>query len=432
MSTTDVVVLAPSAVPPPTAEAPAPAPALDAVRLSLETGAAAPAPATLTVETVSDFEALLELEPAWTLLVEKSGADHPFVTHDWVRAWWEHFGAGRQLHVLVVKAGPEVVAIAPLMLYRARVGGLGVRRLQLIANEQTPRADFIVGPRKEEAYQLLWECLVAQKALWDALVLPQVPTDSATLEHLARLAARDGFRIGTWCRPSDRSPRLPLGGNWDAVLAGRARKFRSNLRNRTKRLEQMGPVERKSVEGGAAIEAALEDGFALEAAAWKGRGGTAIQCHAELRRFYRSLATAAAARGWLRLDFLCVAGRPVAFAYMLSFKKSLFLLKPGYDPAYAACSPSNILLSMVLRDAVGRGIREFDFLGEDDPWKLSWTSELRPHSWLFVFPQTRRGRLLHFLKFRLLPRLKAARRALVATLARLVPAGWSCASAIES
>jgi CelD/BcsL family acetyltransferase involved in cellulose biosynthesis len=432
MTATDVVVLAPSLVPPPTAEAPAPA--LDAVRVALETAAAAPAPApaTLAVETVSDFDALLELGPAWNALVEKSGLDHPFLTHDWVRAWWEHFGTGRQLHVLVVKAGLEAVAIAPLMLCRVRIGGLSVRRLQLIANVQTPRADFIVGPRKEEAYEALWDCLVAQRALWDALVLPQVPTDSATLEALPRLAARDGFRAGTWCRPSDRSPRLPLGASWDAILAGLARKFRSNLRNRTKRLEQMGRVEVKSVEGGPGIGVALEEGFALEAAAWKGSGGTAIQCRPELRLFYSGMAAAAAARGWLRLDFLCVEGRPIAFAYMLSFKKTLFLLKPGYDPAYAACSPSNILLSMVLRDAVARGIREFDFLGEDDPWKLGWTSELRPHSWLFVFQKTRRGRLLHFLKFRLLPRFKAARRTLVATFARLLPAGWSCASAIES
>jgi len=306
-----------------------------------------------------------------------------------------------------------------LMLCVSRIWGLKVRRLQLIANEQTPRTDFIVGRRPGEAYRALWECLSAQRPLWDALVLPQVPSDSATLEVIPRLAARDGFRVGLWRRPTDSSPWVPLRGAWDGYFSGLARKHRSNLRNRRKRLEQLGPLEVRGVSSGAEIGPALDAGFRLEAAAWKGGQRTAILCRPELRLFYTRLAAWAAQRGWLRLQFLDVGGRSVAFAYMLSFKKTLFLLKPGYDPAYAAYSPSNALLSMVLRDAFTRGLDRFDFLGEDDPWKLDWTSELRPHSWLFVFPDTPRSRLLHLVKFQLLPRIKPLWQSVRAFTARL-------------
>jgi hypothetical protein len=51
-------------------------------------------------------------------------------------------------------------------------------------------------------------------------------------------------------------------------------------------------------------------------------------------------------------------------------------------------------------------VREYDFLGESGDWKLQWTKLSRPHYWLFVFPSTFKGRLLHFIKSRLIPLLK--------------------------
>jgi hypothetical protein len=45
-------------------------------------------------------------------------------------------------------------------------------------------------------------------------------------------------------------------------------------------------------------------------------------------------------------------------------------------------------------------MRECDFLGEEDAWKLEWTKTTRPHEWLYVFPGALRSSLLHAVKFR--------------------------------
>lgn len=385
-------------------------------RLPLVAAEPALAPA-MVVETVSDYEALLALGPAWNRLVDEAEIDHPFLRHEWIVTWWESFGTGKQLHVLVVKANGEPVAIAPLMLWRGPLYGLMVRRLELIANVHSQRADFIVGRWADEVYRALWDCLARQRGMWDVLVLPQLPAGSPTLTSLPRLAAVDGCRSGIW--PSTDSPCLSLRGTFEAYLGGLARKHRSNLRNRLKRLGQVGEVALEVVSHGPQLGEAFEEGLRLEALAWKGRAGTAIRCHSELHLFYGRLAARAARRDWLRLHFLTVGARRIAFAYMLCFKKRLFLLKPGYDPAYAAYSPSSLLLYMVLCGAFAAGIDAFEFLGEKDAWKLDWTSAVRPHSWLFVFTDTPRSRLLHFAKFRLLPRIKRVWRAAHASAARL-------------
>jgi hypothetical protein len=59
------------------------------------------------VETISDYQEFLDLQPVWDEMVEGAGLDYPFLEHTWVRTWWESFGAGSALHILVLKAGGD-------------------------------------------------------------------------------------------------------------------------------------------------------------------------------------------------------------------------------------------------------------------------------------------------------------------------------------
>jgi CelD/BcsL family acetyltransferase involved in cellulose biosynthesis len=359
------------------------------------------------VSVVSDYESLLALKPVWNAVVEEARVGHPFLRHEWACTWWESFGAGHELHVLKVNAGSETVAIAPLMLSRARIYGVPVRRLGFMANAHTPRCDFVIGHRFAGAYRAIWDHLRNIAGRWDVLELCQVPSGSSTLDELAQLAAQDDFRVGVW--HSGNSPYIPLCGSWESYDRGLKRKhqggrsFPAFLRNRIKRLSALGTVAVEEVSALDCMAAALEDGFRIEAAAWKGRAGSAIGSHQELRRFYTRLGEHAVEHGWLRLQFLTVNGRRIAFAYTLCAERKLYLLKPGYDPAYARYSPSKVLCYLVLQNAFASGLAEYDFLGEADDWKLEWAKDVRPHYWLYVFPNRLRPTLLHTAKFRLVP-----------------------------
>ena len=150
----------------------------------------------------------------------------------------------------------------------------------------------------------------------------------------------------------------------------------------------------------------VEAGLRLEAAAWKGEAQTAISCDGATCRFYSTLAGRAADHGWLGLHFLRAGESRIAFDYSLSYKNRIHLLKLGYDPAYARFSPSNLLLCLVLQNAFEQGIAEYDFLGADAGWKLNWARQVKRHFWLFVFPNTFKGRFLYLIKFQLVPLLK--------------------------
>jgi CelD/BcsL family acetyltransferase involved in cellulose biosynthesis len=357
----------------------------------------------IRTETISDYQRFLDLEPVWSELVTAAGIDHPFLEHAWVRTWWECFGNGSALHIVVAKSGDEVVAIAPLILTPVRMFGLRVRRLGFFYNEHVPRTGFIVAERAGEAYRAIWEHLMSERRQWDLLQLCQLPEGSATLEEIRELAADARLPQGLWL--SGESPWVSL-DNWSRYYGNLASKFRSNLRNRFKRLSQTGPLTVETVCAQESVPQAFEAGLRLEEAAWKGEAGTAISCDPQVRRFYETFAARAADKNWLRLNFLKAGKQRVAFDYTLAYNDQLFLLKTGYDPAFAAYSPTNLLISMLLAKAAESGQAKFDFLGDSADWKRCWAKDATRHHWLFVFRGGLKGRWLHGLKFRLGPSLK--------------------------
>ena len=79
----------------------------------------------------------------------------------------------------------------------------------------------------------------------------------------------------------------------------------------------------------------------MEGSGWKTR--TAIASRPDTRRFYRDVARWAAGRGWLRLGFLRLDGRALAFDFCLEHAGTHYLLKTGFDPAFRAYGPGMLM-----------------------------------------------------------------------------------------
>jgi CelD/BcsL family acetyltransferase involved in cellulose biosynthesis len=366
------------------------------------------------VSVIQDYEQFASLEHEWNDAVDRARLSHPFLRHEWMRSWWDSFGApstraARQLHIVLVRNDDRIVGIAPLMRESAVVYGLPVRRLALLANDHTPRADFVVAGDEDEIYQAIWTSLAGEIDQWDVLQLTQLPHTSRTISVISRLASAEQLPIGTW--KSTDSPFLELAGTWDSYWAGLPAKFRSNVRNRLTRLHQIGSPALEVLSQRAAISAALDEAWRLEASGWKDKEGTSITSDPAVQRFYTLLADRAVDRGWLQLLFLASGGRRIAVSYSALYDGRLFLLKTGHDREFHACSPFKVLTYLATQKAYAQGLREIDFLGDSEPWKHEWTPTVRAHDWLFIFSNSRRARLLHSIKFQMAPEIKKKWRA---------------------
>jgi len=366
------------------------------------------------VEIVSDYQSLVRLQPAWNNLMKESGIDHPFVSHEWIITWWECFGAGKSLYIVLIKSGGRIRGIVPLMISRERMYGLNVRRIGTLYNPHTPMFDFIVPRGEEGIYRIFWAHLCNNSRPWDVLELCQLHEGSATFSELTELANRDRFPAGHWS--SGASPYLPISGCWDDYFKSLKKRNRGDIRRQLRRLSASGKPVLEILSSEQESGGALEEGFRIEATGWKGMAGTAIVNQPGVRRFYTRIGERMAKMGQLRLYFLSVNGRRIAFKYCLLVRNKIFLLKTGYDSEYARYSPSNLLTSLVLQDLFKTGETEYNFLGLADPWKLKWTGRLRPHTFLYIFSKTWRGVLLNTIKFGFLPKLKQIKKLLMACI----------------
>jgi CelD/BcsL family acetyltransferase involved in cellulose biosynthesis len=125
------------------------------------------------------------------------------------------------------------------------------------------------------------------------------------------------------------------------------------------------------------LEDALDEFVALESSGWKADEGTAIGSRGASRRFYSEIAHWAARRGWLRLVFLRLDGRPLAAELDLECAGSLYSLKCGFDTEYRAFGPGQLLTHDCVKMAFDDGLSSYEFLGTDEPYKMHWTDTTR-------------------------------------------------------
>jgi CelD/BcsL family acetyltransferase involved in cellulose biosynthesis len=358
----------------------------------------------LSVDVISSSAEFLASQEQWDRLVAHSPIDHPFMSHVWLTTWWEAFSKREELRIFVVKSAGEWIAAAPMMIRRTSMYGVPVHRLEALVNSHSPRFEFPVRSRHSEVYEAFWRAFSDPSAPWDVVVLPQFVATSQTLTALETITDSAGWQSGRWIGPP--SPYVPLNCDYDELLGRLKAKERSNLRRRFNKLAELGDIEMEVVKAPSAVVRAISDGMRIEAAAWKARAGTAIISDLPVQHFYSTFAERAADRGWIKLAFLRVNGKRIAFHYILDVDGVVYDMKMGYDPHHHTYAPGHTLLTMILRDACESGRREFDFLGTDDAWKLVWTRDVRAHEWLFLFRDSYRGRLLYYLKFGVVPKLR--------------------------
>lgn len=354
------------------------------------------------LDILTDPAAFDSLADEWDALVERCGGGILY-RHGFLRIWREHFAPTGTLRVLTQRT-PDgcLTAVLPLLLRHTRIYGIPVRELSAMANVHSGRFDLLAENPTLASREFLG--LLLRLADWDVLRLIDVPQAGAA-EALLEAATLTGLRIGRWS--SMDSPYIPLPTSWREMEPALNRHFRANMRRRWRRLSEKGKVSTDLFDGGddAVMKERLEEGLQLEAKGWKGLGGTAICQASDTLGFYTALARHAAREGWLRLWCLRLDGRLIAFQYGLQDGSRYLLLKPAYDEELREIGPGHLLVEEVLKDCMARGLREFDFLGPDMPWKRDWTRKSRPHAWLYIF-RGPRGQLIYWLKFRMAPLVK--------------------------
>jgi CelD/BcsL family acetyltransferase involved in cellulose biosynthesis len=309
--------------------------------------------------------------PDWRELLEHDPDSHIFATPEWNRLWWEEFGAGKQLYFLTMRRDAEIRAIVPMYLKEVEgrnffrfVGGIDL-------------TDYL-GPicsleDRDDVAESLVGWFDGQPVAWDELDAHNMPVPFGFAEFLVDHADRQGFEFKL--DQEETSAVLPLPGDWDEYVEGLRSKQRHELRRKRRRLGRDYPdaVFRTTTEE--SLERDLEIFVEMH------RGAEGYKGHfmrPEIATFFERIAHAFMPLGWLRMDFLEVGDRAIASTFSFERDGVFYLYNSAFESDAASISPGFVLVSELIKSAIARGVRRFDFLRGPERYKYELGAQAVP------------------------------------------------------
>ncbi|HET7197485.1 MAG TPA: GNAT family N-acetyltransferase [Burkholderiales bacterium] len=361
----------------------------------------------IAVEVLAGADAFAALAPDWNRLHAEARLASVFNSWIWQFQWWQVYGAGRPLRLLVAREGGQVLGLLALYVQSTRILGMPVRVLRLVGTGGDTNPDDL-GPLLERgrAQPVAHELARAALALRDVDVLlltdlaPDCPFRVA-VESGARLAGR-----GLFATRSERIALIRLPRSWDEYLQSLSGHHRAGMRYKRRKLAREHATRFFAWDDAAGLDRAFERLAELHLRRWAPFGGSESFASVEYLEFHRRVMRACLPRGWLRLYCLEVGGAIAAMMYAYRFRGVVYCVQTGFDPALARLKVGNVLFGHVLEHAIGEGNAAFDFLRGDHDYKDQLATAHRETFAVLAFRATPGG-LLYRLRKVWLPRLKA-------------------------
>lgn len=341
----------------------------------------------MKVEVVETAEQFRGLREDWDALQQTASPTSVFASWAWQYQWWETYGTGRSLRLVLVRDGEKLVAILPVYLGRQRLlGGLKAWVLRFVGTGGDTHPDdlgpLLAAGEEPRAAAALADFLLAALPGWDVVHLTDMHSASVFATALRERLRQAGGRADTGV--SAEIPYVELPATWEAYLGTLSARRRNRLRSDRRKLGGHFFVWEDADRLDEAVDRLVE----LHRRRWQTAGQSHSFASPEYVAFHRAVMKACLDRGWLRLYCLEREGQLVAMSYFYRFRNSVFLMQAGFDPAFAELRPGHVLTAYALEHAIGEGNDTFDFLRGHHQYKDELATARRETSFLTGYRRT--------------------------------------------
>jgi len=323
----------------------------------------------LQIELVNHRSAVPMTAEQWNGLVAANETNTVFQTFEWFDAWWNAFGAGSELYLLVVREAGAIIGFAALMQARSVFGW---RELKFVGSGNADYQDFVLPREKPRAIAAICEFLRARWARWDRLALGNVPEDSSTMPLFLAAAEKAGLRIVVEARVTCPTLRIQ-----DDPAHARRMIEKYSLRRPHNWFARRGAVSFRHVQQVDEVIGFLPAFFEQHRQRWQAAGKPSLFTQSRQQKFYEGLARALHSRGWLQFSVVEFNGEPIAFHFGFDYCGCVTWYKPSFDVRYAEHSPGLLLTRELIEDGLRRERVELDFTAGDEAFKGRFASRER-------------------------------------------------------
>jgi len=333
------------------------------------------------ITKITEYSDFVVLKEDWNALLESSQErENVFLRHEWFDVWWQAFGKGKELLILLCQEAGKIIGIAPLMIFRDRYKGLPYKRLGFIEDPNAPSMNFIIKQGGEESVlpAILAYLVEPGTNAWHAAVLNKLPAGSSMLRTSTNCFSQQ--KIKYLLRNGQDSPYVPVNSDWETFLASTSVRFRKQLRNKINKLNKAGKVSFDVFDNIGVDGKHLEEAMSVSSRSWKQDQGTSMSSTPSRKRFFELLSSVASKNGWLRIWLLYLNGNPIATEYHLEYKGRTHAMRGDFDKSHDSLSPGSVLEAHIIEHCFKKGLLEYDFCGLPYGYKLRWTELLHTHN----------------------------------------------------
>jgi CelD/BcsL family acetyltransferase involved in cellulose biosynthesis len=323
---------------------------------------------------ISISDTLSAVETEWRTF-EESADCTAFQTFDWLSTWQRCVGVRQGVTPAIIAGrdkGGELLFILPLSVgpapFARELTFFGTDLCDYNAPLLAPR---FVGQIKPAQFSETWRNIAAQ--------LQRDPRWRHDLVRLEKMPEMVGgqlnpmLSVGVTPHPSG-AYATPLTGTWDAFYAAK-RSASTRRRDRTKRnrLADFGEVKTTTPDSTDGLLQALSVLMQQKGRSLARMGIADFFARPGYADFYRALVTDPRNKPLVHVSQLDVGSHAAAVNVALTFRDTYYHIMSSYtDGDMARFGPGAIHMHDVLRNAIERGFKVFDFTVGDEPYKRDW------------------------------------------------------------
>jgi CelD/BcsL family acetyltransferase involved in cellulose biosynthesis len=387
----------------------------------------------LLIEEIGDTVKLGSLANKWNNILSQSESDNIFLTWEWVFNWWQVYGGGKELRVLLVKDQHEdIVAIAPFYIHtKTFLSGLSVNEIRFLGTGEDVSPDYldfiIKRGFENEAISVFIKYLVAKNG-WHVINLTDMLSTSLNVKILQKVATDNRLVVESSERAT--CPYIQLLPDWDEYIKSLSNNMRFNIKRRMRNLEKDFRTRYFVWQDMEGLEYVMGRLSSLHNKRWEQKGAKHGFSSKQYNAFHRAIAREFALKGWLQLSCLELNDEIVAILYDYRYGDKIYYYQGGFDPSLYKYSPGLVLRAFVIQEAIKGGIKEIDLLKGAYEHKYKWTEYDRQTINLTIGKNNLRSRIFFFDSFSK-PRLKATIKKIIPnflleTMKRVKEIGQKC------
>ena len=327
----------------------------------------------LKIRLISNAEEFAACRLEWNELAGK----RLFHRWEWMFHWWQNFGSGSQLAIVVVTdATDQWIGIAPWYKSFSATRGRVIRQLATgsacsdyasVATREgfeiavaTVLADLVANPSQHKHFRDV-----------DLFELEGHTENDPVMIALAEQLGKSGANVSideisaTW--------KAELTDSWPEFENRISKSFRRKTKKATARLA-MEDVVASVATTREEMETAWPVFVDLHQKRRQSLGEPGCFADCRFERFLHQATLALSETGHAHINMTWLKNRPMVTNLEFTSGSDVYMYQAGLDPELAGFEPGHLIFTWAIKNAIERGCQSFDFLRGDEPYKARWNA----------------------------------------------------------